>query len=405
MGKRILLLGTMDTKGEEFGYVKRKINEKGFDTLVLDAGVLGVPKLEADISNQEVALASGISLEAIIAQGKEGVALEKMIEGTTNLVQQLYNSSKINGILSLGGSMGTSLATAVMRSLPIGIPKLMVSTMASGDTRGYIDNKDIVMLPSVSDIVGLNRLSKRVLSIAAGAITGMVAADPGPIAGEKPLIGLTLHGDLMPCMYLTKKILEEKGYEVVIFAAVGSGGKTFEELIDLGVIDGAYDLVTHEIVCHLFEGLCDAGPSRLEAAGKKGIPQIVIPGKVDVVSFSATSGVPVRFKGRKTWMHNPDLGVVRLNKDEMSLVADKMVEKLNQAIGPTTVVIPVKGLSSYGKGWEAFYDEEADFSFFNILEKGVRSDIRVVRVDAAINDELFAKKATDLLHDMMKTKI
>jgi uncharacterized protein (UPF0261 family) len=232
----------------------------------------------------------------------------------------------------------------------------------------------------------------------------MVAADPGPITDERPLIGLTLHGDLMPCMYLTKKILEEKGYEVIIFAAVGSGGKTLEELIDLGVIDGVFDLVTHEIVCHLFEGLCDAGPSRLEAAGKKGIPQLVIPGKVDIVSFSAAAGVPRRFKGRKIWMHNPDLGVVRLNKDEMSLVAEKMIEKLNRASGPTMVIIPVKGLSSYGKGWEAFYDEEADSAFFEILERGVKPDIRVVKVDAKINDERFVQKATDMLHGMMKAE-
>jgi uncharacterized protein (UPF0261 family) len=275
--------------------------------------------------------------------------------------------------------------------------------MASSDTRRYIDNKDIVMVPSVADIVGLNRVSKRVLSIAAGAITGMVAADPGPMTGEKPLIGFTLHGDLMPGMYLAKKILEEKGYEVVIFAAVGSGGKTLEELIELRVIDGVYDLVTHEIACHLFEGLCDAGPSRLEAAGKRGIPQLVIPGKVDIVSFSAISGVPERLKGRKIWMHNPDLGLVRLNKDEMSLVAEKMVEKLNRAMGQTTVVIPVRGLSSYGKGWEEFYDEAADFAFFEILEKGLKADINVVKVDAKINDALFVQKATDLLHDMMQT--
>lgn len=298
--------------------------------------------------------------------------------------------------------MGTSLATAVMRSLPIGIPKVMVSTMASSDTRPYLDNKDIVMIPSVADIVGLNRVTKRVFAIAAGAVIGMVNSDPGPIPAEKPLIGLSLHGDLMPCMSLSKTMLEEKGYEVVVFAAVGSGGKSLEELINQGIIDGVFDLVTHEIACHLFGGLCDAGSSRLEAAGRKGIPQLIVPGKVDIISFSTGLGIPERFKGRKTWMHNPDLGLIRLNKEEMSLVAETMAEKLNKALGPTAVIIPRRGLSSYGKGWEAFYDQEADFALFDILKRSLKPGIKVVEVDAKINDELFVQKAVKLLDELMR---
>ena len=402
MLKTILLLGTMDTKGLEFGYVKDKITEKGHNTIVLDAGVLGTPLLEPDISHEEVAQAAGTSVRDLVAQGKEGVAIELMTKGALSIVQGLYHSGKIDGILALGGSMGTSLATAVMRSLPIGIPKLMVSTMASSDTRPYLDNKDIVMMPSVADIVGLNRVTKRVLAIAAGAIVGMVTADPGPIRSDKPLIGLTLHGDLMSCMYACKSMLEEKGYEMAIFAAVGSGGKTLEELIEHGVIDGVFDLVTHEIACHLYGGLCDAGPFRLEAAGRKGIPQLIVPGKVDIVSFSTGLGVPERFEGRKAWMHNPDLGLIRLNKEEMSLVAEVMVEKLNKSVGPTAVIIPRRGLSAYGKGWEHFYDEEADLALFEILKNGLKPEIQVVELDAHIKDSLFAERATELLDEMMQ---
>jgi uncharacterized protein (UPF0261 family) len=401
MEKTILLLGTMDTKGVEFGYAKEKITDKGHRTIVIDVGILGEPLLKPDISREDVAQSAGSSLQEAIAQGKEGVAIELMTKGAVSIVQDLYNSGKIDGILALGGSMGTSLATAVMRTLPIGMPKVMVSTMASSDVRPYVDNKDIVMIPSVADIVGLNRVTKRVLAIAAGAIVGMVTADTGPIRSDKPLIGLTLHGDLMPCMYACKSMLEKRGYEVVVFAAVGSGGKTLEELIEQGVIDGTFDLVTHEIGCHLFGGLCDAGSRRLEAAGSKGIPQLVVPGKADIISFSSRLGVPERFKGRKIWMHNPDLGVIRLNKEEMSLVAETMAQKLNKSVGPTAVIIPKHGLSAYGKGWEDFYDAEADFALFEILKKRLKPEIKVVEVDAHINDRIFAERATDVLDELM----
>jgi uncharacterized protein (UPF0261 family) len=401
MEKTILLLGTMDTKGLEFAYAKEKINERGHRTIVVDVGILGNPLLNPDISQEEVAQAAGTNIQEVIAQGKEGVAIELMTEGAASIVQGLYNSGKIDGILALGGSMGTSLATAVMRTLPIGMPKLMVSTMASSDTRPYLDNKDIVMMPSVADLVGLNRVTKKVLAIAAGAIVGMVMADPEPIHANKPLIGLTLHGDLMSCMDACKSMLEERGYEVVVFAAVGSGGKTLEELIEEDVINGVFDLVTHEIACHLYGGLCDAGPLRLEAAGRKGIPQLVVPGKVDIISFSTGLGIPERFKGRKPWMHNPDLGLIRLNKEEMSLVAETMVQKLNKSVGPTAVIIPTRGLSGYGKGWEAFYDAEADFALFHILKKRLKSEIKVVEVDAHIKDRLFAERATDLMDELM----
>jgi uncharacterized protein (UPF0261 family) len=402
MKKTVLLLGTMDTKGAEFGYVKEKIAKNGHRVIVLDAGILGAPQLEPDISNEEVAQAAGTSIHDLVAQGKEGVAIDLMTKGASSMVQRLYDSGKFNGILALGGSMGTSLATAVMRTLPIGIPKVMVSTMASSDTRVYLDSKDIVMIPSVADIVGLNPVTKRVLATAAGAISGMVLSDPGPIPSEKPLIGLTLHGDLMPCMRLCKGMLEEKGYEVVIFAAVGSGGKAMEELIDQGVIGGVFDLVTHEVACHLFQGICDAGPARLETAGKKGVPQLVTPAKTDILSFSPRVGLPERFKGRRVWMHNPDLGVVRLNKDEMSLVGVTMAEKLNRSAGPTAVIIPKRGLSSYGTGWEEFYDEEADLALFEILKRKLKPEIRVFEVDAHVNERSFAERATDLMDELMQ---
>lgn len=401
MGKTIVLVGTLDTKGVEFGYVREKIIEQGHRAIVVDVGVLGSPLLEPDITHDDVAQAAGTTLQGIISQGKEGVAIELMTKGAVSIIQGLYHSGKIDGIISLGGSMGTSLATAVMRSLPTGVPKVMVSTMASGDTRPYVDTKDIVMIPSIADIVGLNRITKRILAIAAGAVIGMAQTDPGPIPSDKPLIGLTLHGDLNPGMRSIKAILEAMGYEVIVFAATGSGGKTLEEWIEQGIIDGVFDLVTHELACHLFGGLCDAGPSRLEAASKKGIPQLVVPGKLDITTFSVARGIPQRFEGRRPWMHNPDLGVIRLNKEEMTRIGEVVVEKLNKAIGPTAVIIPKRGLSAYGGGWEDFYDAEADSALFELLKKNLKPEIIVVEVDAHINDKLFIEKATTLFDELM----
>jgi uncharacterized protein (UPF0261 family) len=401
MPKTILMLGTLDTKGLEFQFIRDLIIEKGHKVILIDVGVGEHRSLKPDISHDEVAQAAGTTIDEIVKQGKEALANERMAKGAVSVVKKLYQSGNIDGIISLGGTMGTSLGTAVMRSLPIGIPKVMVSTMASSDTRVYLDNKDIVMIPSVADILGLNPLTKRVLTIAAGAITGMVEADPGPIRSEKPIIGATMQGDLMHCMQLCKQRIEEKGYELITFAAVGAGGKTLEEFIEKGMIHGVFDLVPHETIYEVFDGPLDAGPNRLEMAGKKGIPQVIVPGKLDVIAFSSVSGVSERFKGRQTWMHNPQLGVVRLNKEEMALVGERLVEKLNRSVGPTAVILPLRGLSVYGKGWEEFYDQEADFALFDILKKNLKPEIRVLEIDCHINDHLFAEKAADLLDELM----
>lgn len=402
MPRTILMLGTLDTKGAEFQFVRDKIIEKGHKVILIDAGVGEHRSLKPDVSHDEVAQAAGTTIDEIVKQGREALANELMTKGAVSVVGRLYQSGDVDGIISLGGTMGTSLGTAVMRSLPIGIPKVMVSTMASSDTRVYLDNKDIVMIPSVADILGLNPLTKRVLTIAAGAITGMVELDPGPIRSEKPIIGATMQGDLMHCMQLCKQRIEEKGYELITFAAVGAGGKTLEEFIEKRMINGVFDLVPHETIYEVFDGPLDAGPNRLETAGKKGIPQVIVPGKLDVIAFSSVSGVSERFKGRKTWMHNPQLGVVRLNKEEMALVGGRLVEKLNRSAGPTGVLIPLRGLSVYGKGWEEFYDQEADFALFDMLKKNLKPEIRVLEVNCHINDDLFAEKAADLLDELMR---
>lgn len=402
MGKSIVMLGTLDTKGIEFQYLRERVMEKGHNVLLIDAGVMEATVLKPDINHHEVARAAGTTIERIVEEGKEHPAIEAMTRGAVKIVQDLFHAGKIDGIISCGGTMNTSLGTAAMRALPIGIPKVMVSTNASSDTRAYLEHKDIVMIPAVADVLGLNTVTKRVLAKAAGAIVGMVEADPGPIPSERPVIGATMHGDYMHVMELCKQRFEEKGYELICFHAIGNGGKTLEEFIEMGAVKGVFDFVTHELVYEVLSGPMDAGPKRLLTAGKMGVPQVVVPGKVDVISFFSALGVPEAFKGRKTWMHNPQIGVVRLNKEEMTAVGKRMVEKLNTAVGPTAVMLPLRGLSVYGKGWEAFYDQEADYALFDVMKKNLKPEIQVVEVDCHINDDLFAQKATDLMDDLMR---
>ncbi len=399
MQKTIVLLGTLDTKGIEFGYVKEKIIEQGCRVIMVDVGMLGEPSLETDITSEQVAQAGGSSKEEIVCL-EEGQATEIMGKGAAKIVQELYRSGKLDGILSLGGSMGTALATAAMRSLPFGVPKVMVSTMAASDTRPYLGTKDITMIPSVVDILGLNRATRRILAIAASAVAGMVSGDPGHIVSDKRLIGLTTRGDLMPCVYACKDILEQNGYEVVMFHAVGSGGRALEEWIGDGLIEGVFDLVLGEVTEHLFGGILDAGPNRLEAAGRQGIPCLATPGNAQWITFRGAQNIPQHLVGRKTWFHNPAIAGVRASKDEMALVGKVIAEKLNKGNGPTAVLFPKRGFARAREG-EELYNQEEDSALFEALRSHLRPGIDFVEVDAHINDRLFAETAANLLNELI----
>ena len=400
MGKTIVLMGALDTKGAEYRYIKERIEEQGFRVIVIDVGMRGKPLFQPDITREQVAQTAGFDIEEL-ASGEEGEGIQVMLKGASKIVHELRQSGKLDGILSLGGTMGTYIGTAVMRTLPLGIPKVMVSTQASGDTRPYIDTKDIVMIPSLADIVGLNLITKSVLNIAAGAIVGMVKAAPSHMLSDKPLIGLTIDGHLMPCANFFMELLEKKGYEVVVLHAVGIGGKTLEDWIAQGLINGVFDLATTEVLQHMFGGLYDSGPSRLETAGLKGIPQLVAPGKIDTINFDSTQKIPERFRNRKIYMHSPVRFAIKTNKEERVQFGKVMAEKLNKATGPTAVIIPKKGFSRVDAEGSELYDPEANLAFINELKRNLRSDIRVVEVDAHINDRMFAEKAAILLDELM----
>jgi uncharacterized protein (UPF0261 family) len=402
--KTIVLLGRLDSKGKEYAYVKDQMLRGGVDVIVVDAGTRGAPQFEPDISREEVARAAGVKIEDVVDPTDENKEIRVMMEGASKIAQSLCDSGRLDGIMCLGGSRGTAIGTAAMRALPFGIPKVMVSTIASGNMRPYIGTQDITLVHSVTDIVGLNRMTKRLLTCAAGAAMGAVAADPGSEVSHQPLIAMSSMGGINRAVFSAQKILEDKGFEVVAFHTVGTGGQAMEDAVQQGLIDGVLDLVTHEVMDHLYGGYCDAGPARLEAAGRKGIPQVIVPGCLDFIVFSPPEKIPESLRERKVHRHTPEVAIVRANKDEMASAGKTIAEKLNRALGPIVVVVPNRGFSPANRRGKALYDPEADRAFVEVLRQNLKPSIRIVELDAHINDELFAKRAVDLLCELMQKR-
>ncbi|MGF7400876.1 Tm-1-like ATP-binding domain-containing protein [Thermoanaerobacterium thermosaccharolyticum] len=407
MAKTIALLGTLDTKGREFDYIKQIIEKRGHKTIVIDAGIMGPPMIHPDIPREEVALKGGFTIEELISKKDRGFAISLMSKGASTIVQELYKEGKIDGIISLGGSGGTALATAAMRMLPVGVPKVMVSTMASGDTRPYVGVKDITMMYSVVDISGVNRLSSHILANAAGAICGMVEskvfeADEASNGKEKPLIGATMFGVTTPCVEKVRSILEENGCEVLVFHATGTGGMAMESLIESGFINAVADITTTEWCDELVGGVLSAGPTRLEAAGKIGIPQVVSVGALDMVNFGPMDTVPEQFKGRNLYKHNPTVTLMRTTVEENRKLGEIIAEKLNKAKGPVVLFIPLKGVSAIDKEGMPFYDPDADAMLFETLKKHLKPSIEVRELNCNINDTEFAEAIANTLLQLIK---
>ncbi len=406
MKKNIALVGTLDTKWEEFHYVKDLIEKNNYHVTTIDVGTGWRGKLvfAPDYAREEVARAGGSSVKEVLAlgeRGQENRMMEVMADGAIRICLQLYESGRLDGVLSLGGTMGTTLGTRIMRALPFGLPKVMLSTIASGDTRPYISTKDIVMISSIADIAGLNRVTETTLRQAAGAVMGMVAA--GTVkASEKPLIGITTLGGTTNCALQVKKELEGKGYETVIFHANGCGGRAMEEMIDQDLIQGVFDLSTNEVVDHLYQGWSDAGPMRLEVAGKKGIPQLIAPGNIDHIIYGSPDKVLARFKDQNIHVHGTGIYVLRTKRNEMIEVARAMAEKINKSKGKTAVIFPLRGLSILDKVDKEFDDRESNFAFFETLKQNLKPEVKVREVNAHVTDSLFAEEAAEILYNLMK---
>jgi uncharacterized protein (UPF0261 family) len=395
--KTIALIGTFDTKGEEFCFLRDRIESAGLRTMMIDAGVLGSPPFAVDISQAEVAAAGNEDLAVLQKERDRGRSVTAMTLGATVIVGRLHAQGAIHGVAALGGSAGTTIATAAMRALPYGFPKLMVSTLAAGDTTPYVGTKDICMMPSVLDISGLNHVSRRILNNAAGAICGMVAAEPASGLDDKPVIAATMFGVTTPCVTTARRILEERGYEVLVFHATGTGGQAMEQLIEDGTIQAVLDLTTTELADELVGGVMSAGPDRLKAAGRRGIPQFVCPGAIDMVNFGPLETVPVPFRDRQLYVHNPTVTLMRTTPEECAEIGRITAARLNGAKGPVTVLIPLQGVSAIDKAGGPFYSPEALNAYRRAVKAALSCEIKLVELDAHINDESFARTAVELL--------
>jgi len=398
----VVIIGTLDTKAEELGFARDVVEAQGVDVHVVDVGVMGDPAFEPDTSASEVAEAAGTTLEHLRDDADRGEAMEAMGGGAAAIAERLHEAGVLDGVLGLGGSGNTSIATTAMRALPVGVPKLMVSTMASGDTEPYVGSRDVAMMYSVADIEGLNQLSRQVIANAALAMVGMVANEPDVEVEDRPTIGMTMFGVTTPCVQTAREILEEKGYETIVFHATGTGGKAMESLIEEGIIDGVLDVTTTEWADELIGGVLSAGPERLDAAGEAGIPQVVSTGALDMVNFGPRDSVPEEFEGRQFHVHNPQVTLMRTTPVENAELGEIIAEKLNAATGPTALVLPLAGVSMIDVEGEDFYDPEADTALFDALRENLDSDVELVERETNINDESFAETLAETLHAYMR---
>ncbi|MCD6362935.1 MAG: Tm-1-like ATP-binding domain-containing protein [Synergistetes bacterium] len=403
MAKVIAVIGALDTKGEDLRFVKSEIERRGHRALVIDTSVVGKPLFEPDISSSEVAEAGGVSLDELRKKSDKSLAMDVMTRGIAKLVRELYDKGEIDAVISLGGSAGTVIGTSAMKALPIGVPKVMVSTVASGDTRPYVGIKDIVMMPSVVDVAGVNKISARIYSNAVGAIVGMVESEI-PEMEEKPLVAASMFGNTTPIVNYCSKRLRDKGYDVLVFHAVGTGGQTMESLIEEGYFKGVMDITTTELADELVGGVLSAGPTRLEAAAKAGVPQVVAPGCLDMVNFWAPETIPEKFKGRKFYRWNPNVTLMRTTPEENAELGRILAEKLNRSTAPVAIFLPLKGVSMLDAPGKEFWWPEADKALFDAIKKHIRPDIPVYELDYNINDDEFAEAMVSKMLEFLKER-
>jgi len=395
--KTIAVLGTLDSKGEEHNFVADLIREKRHTPLLIDVGTGTEPTIRPDISRYEVAEAGGIDLEALMARKDRGECVVAMSEAAPKLMVKLAAEGRIDGVISLGGGGGTALGTGAMRGLPVGFPKVMVSTLASGNTAHYVGSKDICMIPSIVDVAGLNRISKTIFTRAAGAICGMVESKVEEDSTERPLIAASMFGNTTECVDASRKILEEAGYEVLVFHATGTGGKTMETLIADGLVKGVLDITTTEWADELCGGTLTAGPTRLDAAGKAGVPAIVTPGCLDMVNFGARETVPEKYEGRNFYVHNPQVTLMRTTPEECDQLGKILAEKINGYTGPVSVLLPTKSISIISAQGQSFYDPKADQALFDAIKSNLSKSIELIEVEAEINAPEFSKACAETL--------
>lgn len=401
--KSIALIGTLDTKGAELRFVRAAIEALGRTVLLIDVGTSASAD-DADLSADQVARAAGTTLAELQSANDRGRAVTAMCVGIAKVVRDLYDLGRIEGVLSLGGSAGTSIGTAAMRALPVGVPKVQVSTLASGDVSPYVGTKDVTLMYSVVDVAGVNRISRQIFRNAAGAICGMAAArETAETAGDKPIVVASMFGVTTPCVTRAREVLEAAGFEVLVFHATGSGGRAMEGLIRDGLVDGVLDVTTTEWCDELVGGVLSAGPTRLDAAAEMGVPQVVSVGALDMVNFGPRETVPSKFADRNFYIHNPTVTLMRTTAGEMAELGGIIAGKVSRSSGPVSFFIPKRGVSAIDIEGGPFHDPAADSACFEALRRNLSPKVQLEDLDLHINDPAFAEAMANRLIESIRS--
>jgi uncharacterized protein (UPF0261 family) len=403
-GKTIVVLATLDTKGQEAQFLRELISDLGDKALVVDVGVVGEPSARADIGRDKVAAAGGTPLSELLVDPDREVAAPVMAAGATNIVTRLVDRGQAQGIVAMGGTQGTTLATKVMRALPYGLPKVMVSTMASGNVAPWVDIMDITMMFSVTDILGLNPVMRKILANAAGAVCGMANVGVALEQGDKPLVAVTTVGITTQGAMKAIEVLEDAGYETIVFHAIGPGGRAMEQLMEEGIIGAVLDYSTIEVSNEMFDALLAGGEKRLTTAGQLGFPQVVCPGAIEVLVFNEPETVPPPFNTRTLIRHSPQITDVRLNSEEMAAVGIEVAERLSHTKEEAIFMIPTAGFDSYAVEGQGFYDPEADRAFVDALKSKLPSNFTLIERDTHIDDPAFATEAARRLITLIESR-
>jgi len=391
MVKKVAIVGTLDTKGEEIAFLKSLILARGHKVIIVDTGILGKPDLQANISRHEIAIAGGENIDTLKQRGDEAFAQNIMAAGLKKIILSLLESKKLHGLLAIGGGQGSIIVAPTLKSLPFGFPKMLVSTkVTQAGARPYVGSKDVLILPPVADLAGINCLTSSVLTNAAGAISGMVEIEK-PKVKNKPIVVMSMNGTITDCGLAVKALLEKNGYEVLVFHTIGTGGEALEEYVKSNEVHAVIELGVNEITNHLMGGLASAGPDRLTAAGRGGIPQIVIPGSADFINFLGPETVPPKYRRRNIHSHNPQATLIRTNMQDNRLLGKTIADKLNRSRGPVTVLWPKNGLSALDSKGRPFWDPYADMALLKSLKNHLDSRITLIESDAYINDPEFAQ--------------
>jgi uncharacterized protein (UPF0261 family) len=406
----VALVGTLDTKGPDYAFLAGRLRASGAGVIVVDAGTGTPAGITPDITAGQVAAAAGTTIEALRSAGDRGTAVTALGRGAAALVSELAAAGRVDGVLAAGGSGGSSIAAQVMAALPVGLPKLLVSTMASGDVSPYVGAKDVCVMYSVVDVAGVNRISRLVLGNAAAAMAGMALARAGEQAGEqasgddeRPLVAASMFGVTTPAVETARSRLTGLGYEVLVFHATGAGGRALEALAEARLLAGVLDVTTTELADDLVGGVLSAGPDRLTAAGAAGLPQVIAPGALDMVNFGPRETVPERFADRLLYVHNPTVTLMRTTVKEMAELGARVGRKAAAATGPTEVFWPDRGVSALDADGQAFFDAAADAACRDALDGELRAAGRAMqRIDAHINDPAFATAMAGRLHQMIQ---